>query len=351
MDSRAAAFLEVMAALAVIGVISFLIFLVTRQAVRSGPDARSSSQPRWYELVMAAILLAAVGIAALWYNLPGAEGAWDESGRATTFFTVMMIIGGGALAVFVIVMLWRLARTDETATVVTAPAASETAPAEAPQARHQTPSAVRLLGLLGFALGFLILNWAHVVPEQRHLMMQMMIYPGGLILALVLLFDKASRSWDIKAPGESAREWIHANALAVLYVIAYLNLLNTPDPAAYAGMFWDMVHVAAFLLVVWVLDRKTTRLRFLLIHAWVLALPVLLLIWRGQMGIETPEATGWWDTIWPFFFLALAFLIVELIIQVGADRKGGQGLGLAKDVVFWLIYIILLIGARPEAVA
>lgn len=366
MDSRATAFIEAMAALAIIGVVSFLIFLVSRQAVRSGSgtDARSGYQPRWYELLLAAVFLVVIGVVALWQILPGADSAWGEDGRATTFFVVMMIIGGGALGVFLLSLFWRLAQNDGTVETTGTSAASSAGssataiaaesaavPAAAPLAQHQTPSVLRLLGVLGFAIGFLILNWAHVAPDQRHVMMQTMIYPAGLIVALVMLFDKASRAWDVKAPGESSREWLYANAFLVLYLIAYLNLLNTPDPATYAAMFWDMVHVAAFLLVLWVLDRKTSRLRFLLVHAWLIALPVLLLIWRSQMGIETPEDTGWWDTIWPFFFLALVFFVIELIIQIGTDRKAGHGIGLAKDAVFLIVYAILLIGARPEAVA
>ena len=98
-------------------------------------------------------------------------------------------------------------------------------------------------------------------------------------------------------------------------------------------------------------DRKASRLRFLLIHAWLIALPLLLLIWRSQMGIEAPEDISWWDTVWPFFFLALVFFVVELIILIATDEGGETGIGTFKDVVFLVIYVILLISARPEAVA
>ena len=352
MDDRAIAFLEVMAAIAVVGVVSFLIFLVTRHALRAPSGQRTSYQPQWYELLLAAVFLTAIAVVALIYFLPGAGDAWGEDGRATTFFVVMMIVGGGALAVFILTMLWRLSRTSDTAekAAFQIPAAAPTAAPEA-KATHQTPSALRLVGLLGFALVFLIFNWSHVALEQRHALMLNLIYPAGLVIALVMLFDKASRAWDIKTPGESAREWLYANAFLVLYVLGYLNLLNVADTTAYAGMLWDMVHVAAFLLVLWVSDRKTSRLRFLLIHAWLIALPILLLIWRSQMGIETPEGTGWWDTIWPFFFLALAAFIIEMIIQIATDQDGGQGVSTFKDVVFLIVYVILLISAQPEAVA
>ena len=341
-----------MAGLAIIGVVSFLIFLVSRQALRSTPDASSTFQPRWYEILLAAAFLLVVAIVSLWQFLPGSDEAWGTDGRATTFFVIMMIVAGGALAIFLVSLFWRISRSDG-AEARAGPAAktTQTEVAQQPLAKHQTPSAVRLIGLLGFAVAFLILNWAHVPPEQRHAMMLTLIYPAGLILALVMLLDKASRAWDIKRPGETTREWLYANALMVLYVIAYLNLMGVGDPAAYGGMFWDMVHVAGFLLVVWILDRKTSRLRFLLIHAWLIALPILLLVWRSQMGMEAVEDISWWDTIWPFFFLALVFFVVELIILIATDEGGDTGIGTFKDVVFLLIYLILLISARPEAVA
>lgn len=352
LDSRSTAFLEVMTGLAIIGVVSFLIFLVSRQALRSVSGTRTPYQPRWYELLLAAAFLLIVALVALRQFVPGSGEAWGEDGRASTFFVVMMIAGGGALAIFLISLFWRLARSDETETP--ARLAAKPAQAEAPPqplAKHQTPSALRLVGLLGFAIAFLILNWAHVPPEQRHALMLSLIYPAGLILALVMLLDKASRAWDIKAPGTAMREWLYANMLLVLYVIAYLNLMGTTDPAAYGGMFWDMVHVAGFLLVVWILDRKASRLRFLLVHAWLIALPLLLLVWRSQMGIEASEDISWWDTVWPFFLLALVFFVVELIILIATDEGGETGIGTFKDVVFLVIYVILLISARPEAVA
>ncbi|MGI9354136.1 MAG: hypothetical protein ACR2PF_03070, partial [Rhizobiaceae bacterium] len=215
--------------------------------------------------------------------------------------------------------------------------------------QHRTPSALRLIGLLGFAIIFLVFNWAHLVPEDQFLMMKNLIYPAGLTVALVMLFDKASRAWDIKVPGESVREWLYANAMLGLYLIAYLNLSKTVDPTTYAALFWDMLHVAGFLMVLWMLDRKTTRLRFLAVHLWFIALPILLSIWRWQMGFELPNDIAWWDTVWPFLILALVFFVLELIIQISTERGGG--ISTFKDVVFLVLFVILLISVRPEAVA
>ncbi len=355
MDSRAVAFIEVMAAIAIVGVVSFLIFLVSRQALRSTSGGRNAAyQPQWYELLLAAVFVAAVAIVVVWQVL--SDGDWGDDGRALTFFVVMLIIGGGALAVFVLSMLWRLSRAvpapgQGPVASTTTRAVSDAAPAPQEIAKHKAPSAMRLVGVLGFAAVFLIFNWSHVENAQRHVMMLNLIYPAGLVIALVMLFDKASRAWDVKSPGEGTREWLYANALMVLYLLGYLNLLGVADTAAYAGMLWDMVHVAAFLLVLWVIDRKATRLRFLLLHAYLILLPILLLIWQNQMGVVSPEGISWWETIWPFFFLAIVFFVLELIIVIATPGGGGQGVATLKDVVFLVLYVILLIGAQPEVVA
>lgn len=337
-------------AIAIIGVVTFLILVVSRRTLRSSVNAGTTGQPHWYELLLAAALLLAVCVIAVWQFTPGSEAAWADDGRAAAFFFVMMIIGGGALLLFVGSLFWRLTKSGEATTDRRARASAQTAAVPAP-AKHPVPSATRLIGILGFAVCFLVLNWSHVSPEQRHVLMVNLIYPAGLIVALVMLFDKASRSWDIKPPVEALREWLYANALLVLYLVAYLNLLTVSEPVIYAGMFWDMVHVAGFLLILWILDRKVSRLRFLLLHGWIIALPVMLLIWQSQMGLASPEEVSWWDTVWPFFFLALAFFVIELIIIVASGDDGGQGPGMTKDVVFLVLYVILLISARPEPVA
>jgi hypothetical protein len=355
-DSRAVVFLEVMAAIAIIGVVSFLIFLVSRQAMRAQGGGRPTGyQPQWYEFLLAAVLVAVVALLLLWQFLPGSDAAWGEDGRAMTFFVVMLIIGGAGLIIFLLTMFLRVTRQGPD-TAQPAGAAVDAAPraaALAPEvkASHETPSAVRLLGLLGFAVAFLILNWAHVPVAQQHAMMLNLIYPAGLVVALVMMFDKASRAWNVKLPGETLREWLFCNAFLVLYLIGYLNLLNATVTETYGGMFWDFLHVVLFLVVLWIVDRKTTRLRFLLAHAYLIALPILLSIWQAQMGLETPEGISWWETIWPFFFLAVIFFVLELIILIASTETSGQGGGTAKDVVFLILYVILLIAARPEAVA
>ncbi|MGI9354220.1 MAG: hypothetical protein ACR2PF_03515, partial [Rhizobiaceae bacterium] len=136
MDERSAAFLEVMAAIAIVGVVSFLVFLVSRQALRTSPGARPIYQPRWYELILAAVFVAAIAIIALLRLLPGSGEAWDEAGRATTFFVVMLIVGGGALIAFVLSLFWRLSHAQIPA--VSAKSTQQETVAQPTLAQHRT---------------------------------------------------------------------------------------------------------------------------------------------------------------------------------------------------------------------
>ena len=220
-----------------------------------------------------------------------------------------------------------------------------------------TPSAVRLLGLLALALGFLILNWAWLDRDTQYAVMVEMLYPAALAVALVLLIDKASRAWATKGTAETVREWLFCDAFTLLLVIAWLNLRQWQpgEDEAYAGMFWDVVAIALFFLAFWIVDRKRTRLRFLLAYLYVALLPILLMIWRGVqtagVGEEAVEAALWWESLWPCFLLTVIFLVLEIILLVGARDTPRHGIAAAKDTVFVALYAVLLLVAIPEAVA
>lgn len=340
-----------MVAIVILGIVAFLILLVSHQGMRAGGTGRAATyRPQWYEVLLGAGVLAVAAGILLWQFPPWSGGAAAE-GRSTTFFVIMLIAAGAGVVVFVLAMLWRLMRDRDAEPepgTVAAPAPAEATPRQEAKAAHHAPSGIRLLGLVAFGIGFLMLNWSHVPVDQQKQMMLNLIYPAGLIVALVMMFDKASRAWDVKAPGEGVREWLFLNIFMFLYLLGYLNLLGAQAGQGYGGMFWDFLHVAMFLLILWIVDRTTTRLRFLIAHAWLIALPVLLLIWQAQMGVPAVEGVGWWQTIWPFFFLGIVFFVVELIVLIAG---GGAGAGTAKDLVFLVLYVILLIAARPEAVA
>lgn len=361
-----------MIAIGVLGLVAFLIFLVSRQTSRQtvraqGGAAAASYHPGWVEVLLAAAAVIIVAILFFWQYPPwaGADpvAGVEEGSRATVFFAVMLVIAVAGLLVFVVSILWRLNKSPRHGapgvSVAVAPGSTGSpagsAAAQQTTAKHESPSSVRLLGLLGFALAYVILNWSYVPYGQQYTMMLSLIYPAGLIVALVMLFDKASRAWHVKLPGESMREWLHCNIVLMLYLIGYLNLLgfgaSEGAPETYRGMFWDFLHVVGLLLVLWVLDRKTGRLRFLFSHAWLLALPLLLLIWQTVQGVPAAEQVSWWSTIWPFFFLALVFFVLEIIVLIANRDNTSQGAGTAKDVIFLILYVIILIAARPVAVA
>lgn len=261
-------------------------------------------------------------------------------------------IGVLGLVLFLIGVFWRAARP--TSPNGAGPARLEAvsaaaSPAATAKASHETPSATRLLGLFGFGIAFLVVNWSSVPYAQQYQMMLQLIYPTGFIVALVMLFDKASRAWNVKPAGETLREWLYFDALLVLYLFGYLNLLSVGAKEgagdAYRGMFWDFLHVAGLLLVLWIVDRKTWRSRLLLANAWLIVLPLLLLIWRNAHEIVLAEQTPWWGTIWPFFFLALVFFVLEVIVLIA--NRNNAGIGVAKDLIFMILYVIFLIAGRP----
>ncbi len=370
MDSRSVAFLEVMAAISVLGLIAFLIFLVARQPAGVHVASRAARtrphRPHWLELLLAVLAVLICAVLVLWqfglWTDSSAEGsAGDSSSRGLLFFVVMMIIGAAALVLFLIALFWRSARQSNELVGVSQGEQAEQGghvatvagaePQESVKASYETPSAARLLGLLAFALVYLVVNWSSVAYQQQYQMMLHLIYPAGFIVALVMLFDKASRAWAVKPPGETLREWLYCDALLALYLFGYLSLVSVSamDGAAeaYRGMFWDFLHVVGLLLVFWFLDRKTWRVRFLLANAWLIALPLLLLVWREAHQVVMAESVSWWGTIWPFFFLAVVFFVLEVIVLIANRDNANQGLGIAKDLLFLVLYVIFMIAGRP----
>ncbi len=362
MDDRSLVFVEVMIAIAVIGVLAFLIYLIAQYARRpSGAVAEGSEEsgysPSWYEFVLAAVLLLVVGAILVWQFRSGAHegltaGDWRLDTRSLIFFIVMLVAAGLGLAVFVISVFVRLHRQSREAAVATqAAATAESATATAAPAALQTPSALRLLGLLGLGIAFLLLNWIYLPRAGQYALMLYLVYPATLGVALVLLFDKASRTWSVKGGAESVREWLICDAMVFLLFLGFLNLYQAQAGEKYAAMFWDFLALMLFFLVFWLVDRKATRYRFLLAYAYLIALPILLLIWEVIQEVKTPEGLSWWSTIWPFFGLAIIFFVLEIISLIATRGSDHQTVPAIKDAIFVVIYGILLIVAVPGAPA
>lgn len=374
MDNRSVAFLEIMIGIGAIGILAFLIFLISRYGtkVRQAAAAKAAGgvgdltdssgyTPQWYEFLLAAVVVALAVLLLFWQfppgTLPGEKTlAWSSDTRSVVFLSVMLAVVIIALIIFVITVFVRFSRTQKPqAEFAPAPAiAAETTPAgdgaaAGATAKHETPSAVRLLGLLLFAAAYLILNWSYVPSADQFSMMVHLIYPAGLVVALVMLFDKASRAWNVKTSGETVREWILCDVILFLFILSYLNVLQSNAGEKYAGMFWDFINVVGFLLIFWLLDRKLTPLRFLAGHAYLIALPILLLIWRTVQEVQIAPETSWWEGIWPFFSLAVVFFVLEIILLIANRESKSQAVGVTKDVIFAILYAIILIAAIPGA--
>ena len=385
-------FLLIMGAIAVVGIAAFLILLVARSSISApaddGEGGRQTYVPRWYEFVLGFIALLVVTIVLVLQILPDAPPVvpeaptetvaetdaeasaeagteadaeaqppaeadpadWRTGSRGHGFFIVMMVLGGLAFIAFLILLFSRILRAGpEPRPAPAAPTHTESAE---PTGRH-TSSPLRLIGLLAFIVIVLILNWTALDRATQQAVMLSLLYPATLAVALVLLFDKASRSWSVKGAGETVREWMFCDAIVLLLILGYLNLRGfvAGEEQSYGAMFWDMVHIAAFFLIFWVVDRTTARLRFLLAYGVITLLPILLLIWRAVLGVVAPEGQSWWETIWPVFLLALIFFVLEIILLIASRDTERHGIGGAKDAIFFILYGIALLSAIPEVAA
>jgi len=347
LETQSLVFILVMAAIAAIGLVAFCVYLVVQRMERTARESGQQSVregPRWFEYLLAVLVLVAVIVAVvvvIVFLYPGEVAAgesWRVNTRSLVFLVAMLAIGTVALVAFLVGMIVR--RRPANQGIEPVAVASEAEPV-------QTPAGTRLLGLLALVLAFLVLNWTFVDSVDQHRLMVYLLYPAVLGVSLVLLFDKATRSWSIKGKGEPFREWVFCDAAVFLLFLGFLNLLRHGGEENYTVLFWDLLHLVLFFFVFWMLDRKVTRYRFLVAYGYFLVTPVLLQIWRMQRGLEVPEDASWWSSVWPFVVLALIFLVIEIIALIatrGTDRQGG---GPARDSLFVILFAVLLLGAAP----
>ena len=339
-------------ALVVLAVVAAVLVVVA--AVRQGRarrpspgEAAASKGPTWYEILLAMVLVAALVILAIVSTVEitsggaAAEG-WRAESRSTLFLGVMLAVAALALVFLVAFLLARL------------PAPGATTPAgesgAAPAGTVRDPAGSRLVGLLLVAVGFLLLGWVYLGPAARADLMVQVLYPAAIAVAIVLLFDKATRSWTPKTRSEGFREWLLCDLILITLVLGFLNLKQLETRDAYGGFLWDMVHIAAFFLVFWCLDRTSMRGRFLVGFGYLTLLPLLLLLWRWVQETEAPADAAevdMWSTIWPVFFLALVFLVLEIISLLVLRGSRGHVVPAIKDAVFVVLYAIFLIAAAP----
>lgn len=351
-----------MVALVAIGLIVWLIYMIAkRRQPLPGSQDTGMIGSRWYEYLLATILLIALVGLAIWLlvwgvsQVPpeGGEANWRADPKATVLIVILGVGVGIALLAFLIALLTRSTRQDgdggetRAESVVTATTTTQNIP---------TPAATRLLGLLFLALAILLLGWLYLTPAQQYTVLLQLLYPASLGVALVLLFDKASRAWSPGTAWANFREWLYCDGIVVLFLLGFINLLNAASSETYHGFFWDVLHIVLFFFVFWLLDRKFTRYRFLVAQIYLLLLPLLLLIWRSAHAIAPVEGVeilevSFWQTVWPFFFLALIAFVLEIIGLIATRHSDSQAVPAIKDILFIGAYAILLIIAIPEAVA
>jgi hypothetical protein len=353
LEQRSTIFVEAMVVIAVIGVLAFLIGLLTRAPQRQQAAASGSSQPaqtpRWYEFTLALILLAAIAAFVIWLISSGSHWVWGETiedwrsdTRTIIFAAVMVALGVIGLAIS---LAYTVAQSSQR-TAPRRPMATTAEAAPTSTAPVATPSPLRLLGLLVLVLAILLLCWIDLPPAQQYGLIGQLIYPASLGVALVLIFDKATRAWGSKRGAETAREWLWCDLLIFLLVLAFLNLRNVAKPEAYAGSFWDLLNVVLFFAAFWLVDRTAARGRFLFAYGYLIVLPLLLLIWDTMQGVAA--SASWWISIWPFLILAAVFFVLEVVTMVASSGER-QILPAIKDAVFAVLYAVLLIVAARSA--
>jgi hypothetical protein len=354
MDERSAIFLQIMIGVAIVGLVGFLVVLVGRYVrgpqTSGGSAGNVAARARWPELLLALVAAIAVAVIVIW-QFPPIEGSaqaaktWRSEPRTIVFFVVMLVAAGVGLLAFLVYLFAR----KETLPAAPSAGTREEAQAEAaaPPAEHETPKAGRLLGLLLLGVAVLLLAWIHLPKVQQYGLMLYVLYPASAAVALVMLFDKATRRWSAKPASATMREWLLCDAVTFLLVLGFLNLLGSNAGEKYASVHWDMLHIAAFFFVFWLLDRKLTRLRFLVAYAYLVALPILYLIWRGTQGIAAAKDAGFWGSVWPFFILAIIFFVLEIFVlavrREGEVRPDAGVLPTLKDTVFVIAYGVLLL--------
>ena len=351
METQPLTFILVMAALALIGVAVFVIYLVVRNkeglSVGTLSEGVPSSGQRWFEYLLAVLALVGLVVAVivvivfLYPSGIALETAWRGETRSMVFLVAMLIIGLGALVAFVIGMFTRRR--------IGSPAFGPEGalPSSMPDT-VETPAGTRLLGLLVLVVAFLVLNWVYGDTIGQYRLMVGLVYPAVLGVALVLLFDKATRAWSIKAKGEPFREWVFCDAAVFLIFLGFVNLIQFAVAESYNALFWDLLNLVLFFFVFWLVDRKVTRYRFLVAYAYFVLAPVLLYIWQLVHTVEdVVETVAWWSSVWPFVILAIIFIVIEIIALIATRGSQRQGGGAVRDTVFIVLYGILLLGAAP----
>ena len=117
MEPKSTAFVIIMVAIAIIAVIVWLVYLVIRRKTPSSQQNHGKPEgSRWYEYLLATILLAVLAVVVVWllfsgiYGNPAGDGDsagenWRSGIQAIVFVTVFAAAAGLGLLVFLIYLI------------------------------------------------------------------------------------------------------------------------------------------------------------------------------------------------------------------------------------------------------
>ncbi|MGI9336156.1 MAG: hypothetical protein ACR2RL_23665, partial [Gammaproteobacteria bacterium] len=209
------------------------------RALSSAAAARATG-PRWFEVALAFALvgLLVVAVIVLLVRLYSDEASpalsatdWRAGSRSIAFLVAMLVAGGLAVVAFAVFAIRRAGHVARAPVAV--PDAAQApggegavAAASASREAAYSPAGTRLLGLGLLVVALLLLGWVYLPPATEHAMVMRLLYPAALAVAVVLLFDKATRAWNVKGAAESVREWLLCDTMVFLLVLGYLSVFE-----------------------------------------------------------------------------------------------------------------------------
>jgi hypothetical protein len=196
--------------------------------------------------------------------------------------------------------------------------------------------------LLVLVLAVLLLCWIGLSAAAQYGLVVQLIYPASLGVALVLLFDKATRTWGTKGGAERTARMAVVRPPDISARPGFLNLRSVAKPEAYAGSFWDILNVVLFFAAFWLVDRSAARSRFLV----GLRLPGRPAAVAFDLGFRAGRCGSRFvvglDVAFPHS--GGVFFILEVVTLISSTGER-QTLPAVKDALFVVIYAILLIVA------
>ena len=201
-----------------------------RRRRRAAPGAPAQS-PRWYEFTLALLLLAAIAAFAIWLISSGRQWAWGETFEDWRSDSARdsLCRGDGCAGVIglVVSFVYTLAQSSQRRLCPRGrpgPPQPEKAAAAA-AAPRDAGGRCAFSACAASSVAIVLLCWIGLAPADQYALIDAADLPASLGVALVLVFDKATRAWGGKSAAEATREWLLCDLLM------FLLLLRISEPA------------------------------------------------------------------------------------------------------------------------